>query len=97
MLTLTLEAKPRAVEVGFTADAFCVTPEGGRTLTVPLAWFLLLLKATLEQLTDYELSARGIHWNTLDEDISIGGLLSGSGDRTRRRNPVVRQLTYPAQ
>ncbi|PCC20594.1 DUF2442 domain-containing protein [Halomonas sp. JB37] len=89
MLTLTLESEPRAVEVGFTADAFCVTLEDGRTLSVPLAWFPRLLNATAEQLADYELSARGIHWGALDEDISVEGLLAGRGDRTRRRNPVV--------
>ncbi|GAB2731439.1 hypothetical protein GCM10027172_25940 [Halomonas garicola] len=58
-------------------------------LSVPLTWFPRLLNATAEQLADYELSAHGIHWDALDEDISVEGLLAGRGDRTRRRNPVV--------
>ncbi|MGH8153413.1 MAG: DUF2442 domain-containing protein [Rhodanobacteraceae bacterium] len=29
--------------------------------------------------------ARGLHWEKLDEDISISGLLNGLGDRTTRR------------
>jgi len=47
----------------------------GRTLGVPLAWFPKLLAATPEQLNDYELSPRGIHWDALDEDLSVDGLL----------------------
>jgi hypothetical protein len=56
----------------------------GRTLGVPLAWFPRLLSATREQLENYELSPFGLHWEALDEDISIAGLLAGRGDQTRR-------------
>jgi hypothetical protein len=55
----------------------------GRTLGVPLAWFPRLLHATREQLEAYEISPRGLHWEVLDEDISIAGLLAGRGDQTR--------------
>jgi Protein of unknown function (DUF2442) len=55
----------------------------GRTLDVPLAWFPRLLHATREQLENFELSPRGLHWEDLDEDISIAGLLTGRGDETR--------------
>ena len=54
----------------------------GRTLGVPLVWFPRLLAATPKQRNDFELSARGIHWDLLDEDISIAGLLAGVGDMT---------------
>ena len=57
----------------------------GRTLGVPLAWFPRLLGATREQLENYELSPLGLHWEDLDEDISIAGLLAGRGDQTRHR------------
>ena len=57
----------------------------GRTLGVPLAWFPRLLSATREQLENYELSPCGLHWEDLDEDISVAGLLAGRGDETRRR------------
>ena len=56
----------------------------GRTLGVPLAWFPRLLHANREQLERYELSPFGLHWEALDEDISIAGLLAGLGDQTRR-------------
>ncbi len=60
--------------------------EDGRTLGVPLAWFPRLLHATPAQREDFELSRRGMHWDALDEDISVEGLLEGRGDQTRRRS-----------
>jgi Protein of unknown function (DUF2442) len=56
----------------------------GRTLGVPLAWFPRLLHATASQRQQVELSRTGLHWQELDEDISIEGLLAGRGDMTKR-------------
>jgi hypothetical protein len=56
----------------------------GRTLGVPLAWFPRLLHATREQLESCELSPCGLHWEDLNEDISVAGLLAGRGDETRK-------------
>ena len=47
----------------------------GRTLGVPVAFFPVLESATPEQRARFELSPRGIHWNELDEDLSLEGLL----------------------
>ena len=55
----------------------------GRSLGVPLAWFPRLLRATSEQRRACRISARGLHWEALDEDVSISGLLAGYGDHTR--------------
>jgi len=55
----------------------------GRIIGVPLAWFPRLLNATAEQRRQVSLSAMGLHWDALDEDISISGLLAGKGDHTR--------------
>ena len=60
----------------------------GRTLGVPLAWFPRLLAATPEAREACELSPRGIHWDALDEDISVEGLLAGQGDIGRLRREV---------
>lgn len=86
MRTLTLESDPLAVTVEFLADAFRVVLDDGRELSVPLAWFPRLLHATPEQRQDWELIGRGegLHWEELDEDISVAGLLAGRGDQTRR-------------
>ncbi len=53
-----------------------------RTLGVPLAWFPRLLDATPAQRDKVELSRLGLHWDELDEDISVEGLLAGRGDQT---------------
>lgn len=57
----------------------------GRELGVPLVYFSRLLNAKLSELKKFELSGggRGIHWEALDEDISVNGLLLGFGDQTR--------------
>lgn len=51
-----------------------------RTLTVTLAWFPRLLKATPEQLEKWVIcgGVSGIHWEEIDEDISTEGLLRGA-------------------
>lgn len=58
----------------------------GRTIGIPLAWFPRLLHATAEQRQHYRLgvSGNGLHWEELDEDISVEGLLAGRGDLTHR-------------
>lgn len=58
--------------------------DDGRTLSVPLAWFLRLSAEKPEQLAQYKLSAHSIHWDTLDEDLSTDGLLAGRCDMTHR-------------
>ncbi len=51
----------------------------GRVLSVPLAWFPRLLKATTMERNNWRLigKGQGIHWEDLDEDISVEGLLAG--------------------
>jgi hypothetical protein len=71
--------------VRFDDDSMWVDLDDGRRIGVPLAWFPRLLTATPEQRTRFELSPRGLHWEALDEDISIDGLLAGHGDRTHGR------------
>lgn len=69
--------------VHFDDDTMWVGPTDGRTLGVPLAWFPRLLNATPAQRARVALSRTGLHWEDLDEDISIAGLLAGRGDMTR--------------
>lgn len=55
----------------------------GRKLGVPLAFFPRLSNATPEQRLNYVISGgSGLHWDDLDEDISVEYLLMGIGDRT---------------
>ena len=59
--------------------------EDGRQLGVPLAYFPRLLNATDAQRENLTISGggKGLHWDDLDEDISVPSLLAGIGDRTR--------------
>ncbi len=74
-----------AVSVRFDADQMWVSLDDGRVLGVPLAWFPRLRDASEEVLAQVSISPAGLHWESLDEDISIAGLLSGTGDLTQAR------------
>ena len=49
----------------------------GRIISVPMEWFPTLRNATKKERNDWRLIGKGIgiHWNKLDEDISINALL----------------------
>jgi uncharacterized protein DUF2442 len=75
-----MSISPTAVR--FDENAMWVDLSDGRTLGVPLAWFPRLLNAAPNQREQVELSRLGLHWEELDEDISITGLLAGRRDMT---------------
>jgi hypothetical protein len=68
---------PEPVGVSFTDDMMSTSLDDGRTITVPIAWYPRLLKATLAQRLDFELSPGGVHWDEIDEDVSVEGMLIG--------------------
>jgi hypothetical protein len=72
-----------ATSVRFDEHTMSVDLTDGRSLRVPLAWFPRLLRATPAEREQVELSRNGLHWEKLDEDISVAGLLAGRGDITR--------------
>ena len=80
MNTLTFEAN--ATKVWFDKENMWIVLTDGRQLSVPLVYFPRLLNATPEQRNNYELSGggTGIHWEEIDEDISVPGLLLGNKD-----------------
>lgn len=82
MSTLTLEAL--ATAVSFDVNNLWVQLSDGRLLGVPLAYFPRLAKASPAQRSKYLISGggRGLHWDDLDEDISVPALLAGQVDRT---------------
>ncbi|GAA5266470.1 hypothetical protein ACOSOMT5_P2897 [Acidiphilium sp. MT5] len=83
-----MSSLPRAREVRFDEDSMWVSLDDGRVLGVPLIWFPRLFRATAQQRADCRISSRGLHWEALDEDISITGLLAGRGDQTYRPLPI---------
>jgi len=70
---------PNAESVAITEDALTVELSDGRTLSVPLVWFPRLLHATSEERDNWRFigKGQGIHWEDIDEDISIENLLAG--------------------
>lgn len=84
MSTLVTDAQAKAVR--FDLDTMWVDLEDGRQLGVPLAYFPRLLNATPAQRENITISGggKGLHWDDLDEDISVPSLLAGIGDRTRK-------------
>jgi hypothetical protein len=60
-------------------DEITVELSDARRLSVPLVWYPRLLKGSPEERRNHRLvgSGMGIHWDDLDEDISIENLLAG--------------------
>ncbi len=80
MLTSTIETNvAKAENVTITFDALTVDLSDGRSITVPLAWYPRLVNATKPERDNWRLIRKGygIHWEDIDEDISIEGLLLG--------------------
>lgn len=78
MSTLAIKFEPLAVDVAFTDSMLCVVLADGREVSSPLAWFPRLLNAAAEQRRSWRLigGGIGIHWESIDEDISVESLLS---------------------
>ena len=70
---------PFAQDVRVTEDTLSVDLSDGRSISVPLAWFPRLVHASAEERARWRLigPGDGIHWEDLDEDISVEGLLAG--------------------
>lgn len=52
----------------------------GRVISVPIDWFPLLSKATTAQRHEYQIfgEGRSLHWEQIDEDISVAALMAGA-------------------
>ncbi len=77
MTTLVDKSETLAVEVACSDDAITVVLDDGRIVSVPLVWFPRLLNATAKQRKEWEFigGGIGIHWEAIDEDISVASLL----------------------
>ena len=78
MSTLEIEVDDlRARSVEFTAAELVVTLADGRRIATPLDWYPRLKNAASADREQYEIMPMGIHWPSLDEDLSIAGMLRG--------------------
>jgi len=82
-----MNTSPKSVR--FDENSLWVDLSDGRVFAVPLAWFPRLLHTTPEQLSKVEISPMGLHWDELDEDVSVSGLLAGRGDLTAAASAAI--------
>lgn len=78
----TVKAEVPVVEdVKVTEDTLSVDLSDGRTISVPLAWYPRLMHGTKKERNNWRLIGKGygIHWEELDEDISVENILLGKG------------------
>ena len=79
MSSLANNVVPHAISVECTDKELVVSLSDGRVLSVPVVWFPRLARASAEERAEFELlgDGEGIHWPTVDEDVSVLGLLEG--------------------
>ncbi len=69
----TIKKSHKASNVKFTEAKMILFLVDGRELTIPLEWFPRLRNASIDHLNNWRFigDGEGIHWEELDEDISI--------------------------
>ena len=80
MTTLAIELEiPSAENVIVTEDTLSVDLSDGRTISVPTAWYPRLKHASQKERENWKIigGGHGVHWEDIDEDISVEGLLAG--------------------
>ena len=78
MNTFAVKMEPKIIDLSFSADSIRVVLADGREVLVPLEWFPRLRDASDVQRKNWRFIGRGIgiHWEEIDEDISVKSLLS---------------------
>lgn len=79
-MSTSLDNIPEPTYVRFDEATMWVELSDGRTLGMPLAWYPRLKDASEKDLNEYFLTPSGVHWDALDEDLSIRGMLLGAKD-----------------
>jgi hypothetical protein len=72
---MAVQTDERVKDVHFTDETIGVDLMDGRTITVPLVWYLRLLNATPDQRQQWEScgAGYGMHWEAIDEDLTEYG------------------------
>ena len=70
---------PQVQQVVVTDDYLTVEISDGRNISVPLAWYPRLQNGSQKERNNWRLtdSQEGIHWEDLDEDISLKNIILG--------------------
>ncbi len=66
-----------ATNIWFDSEMMRIRLLDGREISIPLEWFPKLREATIEQRMKWRMIDKGvgIHWEEVDEDISVAALL----------------------
>ena len=78
MSTLGVKVEALVTDISFTKNSLQVALADGREIIVPLEWFHRLRDANDDERKDWRLigGGVGIHWEKIDEDISVSTLLA---------------------
>jgi len=78
-LLIPSSGRVTAVHVGFDGATINIRLSDWRTLTAPLGWYPRLSSASASERAEWRLVGRGagIHWPSIDEDISVDPLHAG--------------------
>lgn len=78
-LTVELLELPIIQNVEVSDTTLSVDLSDGRSIAVPLAWYPRLLHGSIAERNSWRLigGGEGIHWDELDEDVSIKNLILG--------------------
>ena len=76
-MKMRIKSQATILDVFFDSDMMRIRLLDGRELSIPIMWFPKLRDAKPEQREKWRLIGRGIgiHWEELDEDISVESLL----------------------
>lgn len=90
-MNISMPPDERIKHVSFDTQDITVHLMDGRRISTPLAWYPRLSNAQPQQLLAWEISGAGygVHWEQLDEDLSVEGMLRGLpavGYRTNARS-----------
>jgi hypothetical protein len=89
MNTLAIDnTTPFAHKVEVTNDTLIVDLTDGRTISAPISWYPRLMHGTPKEHKNWRLIGQGmgIHWEDLDEDISVEGLIAGLPSQESQRS-----------
>ncbi len=74
---MNIKTSKLAIDLIFTSGKMIILLEDGVEVSIPLEWFPRLRDASENQLNNWRFigNGEGIHWEDLDEDVSVERLL----------------------
>lgn len=76
----------------FSDERIFIETVQGAVKSMPLEWFPRLKNATPAEREDYELSAMGIHWEAIDEDLSFEGFFNYNKQQADKQRNSIQEL-----